>query len=220
MKTGTKITAPIAQMTDRPKQDWTLEDLTNYAAVRADGLRRMAKQTLEELYLFGEALSLIRALKKGEGKKWLQWLSKQPYSNTSAFQAIKFFERVGSLEDLSLLDGMTITEAKIALDVIAPKPVVARPSMKAAPAPAPIAPTKAEIETRSPGASSLAERLMAPSESPSGVHAAEYLGRVGSLLTAAERAGIDSACLELLDEIAETVDRLRGDLELRKAVAA
>ena len=68
------------------------------------------------MWLFGEALFFIRESLKEKGQ-WMKWVETQPFSLSTATNAIKVFERV-TFEDLKKFDGMTASDLKVALDII------------------------------------------------------------------------------------------------------
>jgi hypothetical protein len=106
----------MVQENDHPSKAWTLEKLEGYALDRADQISTFGRKTIIHTWLFGASLALIREIMK-ENRRWIDWLKTQPYSPTTAMNAIKLHERV-SLKDLSKFDGMGVSDLKVALDII------------------------------------------------------------------------------------------------------
>ena len=102
--------------TNRPSKTWTLEKLEQYALSRAGEISTFGRKTLEQTWLFGEAVFFIRESLKEKGQ-WMKWVETQPFSLSTATNAIKAFERV-TLDELKKFDGMTASDMKVALDII------------------------------------------------------------------------------------------------------
>jgi hypothetical protein len=112
---------PIIAPINFPSKTWTLEKLEQYALSRADEISSFGRKTLEQTWLFGEVVSLIRDYLKEKGQ-WMDWVRTQPYSLSTATNAIKVFERV-TFDELKKFDGMTASDMKVALDIIKMPPV-------------------------------------------------------------------------------------------------
>ncbi len=65
------MSAEMVTASQRPNQDWTLDQLAAYALERVATIRGFAKKTVEEAYLFGESLFYVKQIKK-EGKDWVR----------------------------------------------------------------------------------------------------------------------------------------------------
>ncbi len=99
----------------RPNKSWTLDSLENYALKRAGAIHNFGRKTLEETWLFGEALGFIRERKKGS-LVWMKWVATQPFSQSTATNAIKVSERV-SFDELKKFEGMSASDLKAALEI-------------------------------------------------------------------------------------------------------
>ncbi len=77
-----------------PNKDWTLQSLENYALSRVGEINICGRKTLEQTWFLGEVLSLIRDEIKKEKGGWMKWVEIQPYSLSTATNAIKVYERI------------------------------------------------------------------------------------------------------------------------------
>ena len=95
----------------------TLEEITAFITERHGQLAYFARRTVVEVYWLGYALGLAKSkfTKEGEFRNYLATL---PFSHTSAYQAIALHRAYTSEEDIA---GLTITEAKLAANIIGPK---------------------------------------------------------------------------------------------------
>jgi hypothetical protein len=125
----------MVQENDLPNKSWTLEKLQGYALDRADQISSFGRKTIIHTWLFGASLACIQEIKK-ENRTWIDWLKSQPFSPTTAANAIKLYEKV-RIEDLSRFDGMTVSDLKVMLDIIK-RP----PSKRQEEAPAPTSPAR------------------------------------------------------------------------------
>ena len=64
---------PIIAPTNRPSKTWTLKSLEKYALSRAVEIGTFGRKTLEQTWLFGEALCFIRESLKEKGQ-WMEWV--------------------------------------------------------------------------------------------------------------------------------------------------
>jgi hypothetical protein len=110
------MNTPSKTNVSRPDSTWTLNRLQDYAISKAIEIHNFGRRTITESWLFGESLALIRKIKK-EDRTWMEWLKTQPFSPTTATNAIKLHERVG-FEDLESFDGMNISDMKVMLSII------------------------------------------------------------------------------------------------------
>ena len=102
---------PIITPTNRPSKTWTLEKLEQYALSRAVEIGNFGRKTLEQTWLFGEVVSLIRESLKEKGQ-WMDWVRPQTYSLPTATNAIKVFKHV-TFDDLKRFDGMTVSDLEV-----------------------------------------------------------------------------------------------------------
>ena len=125
----TKTVLNSITATDRPSDNWSLEELESYALDRATEICNFRRRTLVETWLFGESLALIRNLKK-EDRGWMNWVKTQPYSLSTAMNAIKLYERI-IFDELDLFKDMTVSDMKSALEIIK-KPIPQKRRQKSA----------------------------------------------------------------------------------------
>jgi hypothetical protein len=221
--------------TNRPSNTWSLEDLENYALDRASEIWNFGRRTIVETWLFGESLSMIRDLKK-ENRGWMNWVKTQPFSLSTATNAIKVHQRI-SFEELDLFKDMTVSDMKSALEIIK-KPIPQKRRQKAAASGASdmtndllsqIGPQNSEVDSQDPivGANDAAPenasarkvtmtdysrkdlQKNAPEVGPS-LTAAEILGRALNLLFEAESVGITSDCSDVLAQISAKITAFTG----------
>lgn len=221
---------------ERPSTDWTLDRLEKYALSCVNKIAGFGRKTIQQTWLFGEAIALIQKLKKGQGE-WMEWLKTQPFSHGTASNAIKLYERI-RFEDLESCEDMTSTDLKVMLGIIKRPPV----SKKQQPAPTPDqvadaatlpfpsvdgrtepsadgvtpptsnAPDRHVTVTGETGPDrKLNEPVVGPDLTP-----AERLGQVLNLIADVETSGVTADCSDLLIEIEAKVAALRQTL----AVAA
>jgi hypothetical protein len=218
----------------RPNKDWTLKNLEKYALDRVQEIHGFGRKTTVQLWLFGEALSLIRQRQK-ESKTWMDWVKTQPYSLTTATNAIKFWERIG-FDDLQSYDGMSLSDLKAVLDIIKLPPVPKRRKQT------PVLPTTEQAIDQTTGnapeatdqttdapeatdestdaPNKAAERKVTTtdysqkgrkSEEPKvgpDLTAAEMLGQALNMLIAAEEIGVSQDCSGILTELATKIGAL------------
>lgn len=220
--------------TNRPSNTWSLEDLESYALDRASEICNFGRRTIIETWLFGESLSIIRDLKK-EDRGWMNWVKTQPFSLSTATNAIKVFERV-SFEELNLFKDMSVTDMKSALDIIK-TPIAQKRRHKTAASSANEMtndPTPQTHEVDSQAASVVADaapenaparkvtmtdysrkdlQKNAPNVGPS-LTAAEILGQVFNLLIEAESLGITPDCSDVLTQISAKITAFTGTVNV------
>ena len=210
--------API----NRPNKTWTLENLEKYALSRADEISTFGRKTLEQTWLFGEVVSLIRDYLKEKGQ-WMDWVRTQPFSLSTATNAIKVFERV-SFEDLKKFDGMTASDLKVALDIIK-MPSPSKTHKEEGEEPTPNAPEKATDATTDDAPEKASDRrvtITGPSRNGNqkttepevgvALTASEVLGKAYSLLITAEQIGITSDCTDILAKLSEKLSNLAATI--------
>lgn len=221
---------------DRPTQDWTIDRLEKYSLSCVHRIAGFGRKTIQQTWLFGEALYFIRTIKL-EGREWVEWVKAQPYSLSTAMNAVKLYERV-KMENLDSLDGMTVSDLKAALDIIKKPPVskkqkptsTADQVTDAATLPLPSVEGRTETDAGrdSPPTADTPDRhvtvngetgpdrkLNEPVVGPD-LTPAERLGQVLNLIADVETSGVTADCSDLLIEIEAKVAALRQTL----AVAA
>ena len=213
-----QIIAPI----NRPSKTWTLEKLEKYALSRVAEISSFGRKTLEQTWLFGEALSFIRESLKEKGQ-WMEFVKTQTYSLSTATNAIKAFERV-SFEDLKKFDGMTVSDLKVALDIIK-MPSRSKNHKEEGEKSTPNAPEKATDATTDDAPKKAAVRKVTTTDySRNGdqkttepavgvaLNASEVLGKAYSLLITAEQIGITPACTDILAKLSEKLSNLAATI--------
>jgi hypothetical protein len=231
---------------NRPDKAWTLETLENYARDRADEISNFGRKTIVETWLFGESLALIRNLKK-EDRGWMNWVKSQPYSLSTATNAIKVYERV-KFDELTLFKDMTVSDLKSALEIIKSPPPQRRRIEKAVPVSQEVLkdhttsekvadtdsgslPEDTTVETNDEAPEKATIRKMAttdytqpshkkspaPEEVGPSLTACEVLGRAFTFLVEAEKLGITPDCKALLTQISAKVAALVQALDAEVA---
>ena len=231
----TKTVLNSITATDRPSNNWSLEDLENYALDRASEICNFGRRTIFQTWLFGESLSMIRNLKK-EDRGWMNWVKTQPFSLSTASNAIKVFERV-SFEELNLFKDMSVTDMKSALDIIKTPIPQKRRQKTAASVASEVAndlssqdvPQNSEVDSQAatvqdaditpengqPRKETITDysrkglQRNAPEVGPS-LTAAEILGQAFNLLIEAESVGITPDCTDVLAQISAKVAAYTG----------
>jgi hypothetical protein len=227
---------PIIAPINRPRKSWTLDALKKYALSRAVEIGNFGRKTLKQTWLFGEALFFIHEIKKEKGQ-WMEFVKTQPYSLSTAMNAIKVFKRV-SLDQLEEFDGMTASDLKVALAIIKMPPASRRRQEEKS---TPNAPEKATDtttgDTREKAAKPDAEvkgvstkkcdKPVAQQNAPAAqpltpeatiplMTAMEYLHKINLKLEELERGLVgvtpDDHLLNLINQAIATLQRLRGDV--------
>jgi hypothetical protein len=200
---------------DRPNKTWSLKNLENYALDRASEINNFGRKTIMETWLFGESLSLIRDIKKDTGD-WINWIKTQPYSLSTATNAIKVNKRV-TFDELNLFKDMTVTDMKSALLIIQSPPPQSRRRERLLP----INSEEAKVETTDGAPEKAAPRKITVTDySRVGVQknhtpevgasltASEVLGQAYTLLIEAEGIGVTVDCNEILAQISSKITNL------------
>jgi len=227
-----QIIAPI----NRPSKSWTLDALKKYALSRAVEIGNFGRKTLEQTWLFGEALFFIRDYLKEKGQ-WMKWVETQTFSLSTAMNAIKVFERV-TLDELKKFDRMTSSDMKVALDIIKMPPA---PMKRQEEKSTPNAPEKATDTTTGDTPEKAAkpdaevkgvstkkcDKQVAQQNAPAAqpltpeatiplMTAMEYLHKINLKLEELERGLVgvtpDDHVLNLINQAIATLQRLRGDV--------
>ncbi len=206
-----------------PSKDWTLKSLEDYALSRCGEISTWGRKTLEQTWFLGQVLSLIRAITKEKGG-WMKWVSAQPFSLSTAINAIKVYERI-TFDELTKFDGMTTTDMKAALEIIKTPP----PSKKSKAVenkPTPNAPEQVTDQTTEAAPETASDRKMTTTDySRNGgqkknaelevgvaLNASEVLGKALSLLIAAEQIGITPDCSDILAKLSEKITVLTATI--------
>ena len=220
--------------TNRPSKTWTLGALEKYALSRAGEISTFGRKTLEQTWLFGEALSFIRDIKKEEGQ-WMEFVNNQRYSMSTAMNAIKFSNRV-TFDDLKKFDGMTASDLKVALDIIK-MPSPSKKHQEEGEKSTPNAPEKAtdattEVATQEAtdattgdtpekaavrkvtitGPSRNGDQKTAEPEVGVALTASEVLGKAYNFLIQAENIGITPACKDILATLSAKLSDLAATI--------
>jgi hypothetical protein len=196
--------------------------LEQYALSRAVEISSFGRKTLEQTWLFGEVVSLIRDYLKEKGQ-WMDWVRTQPYSLSTATNAIKVFERV-TFDELKRFNGMTASDMKVALDIIK-MPSPPKKHKEEGEKPTPNAPEKATDTTTGDTPEKASERrvtITGPSrngdqkttEPEVGVAltASEVLGKAYNFLIQAEQIGITPACKDILATLSAKLSDLAATI--------
>ena len=227
---------PIIAPTNRPSKSWTLEKLEKYALSRVAEIGNFGRKTLEQTWLFGEALFFIRESLKEKGQ-WMKWVETQTYSLSTATNAIKICARV-TLDELKKFNRMTASDMKVALDIIKMPPA---PRKRQEEKSTPNAPEKAtdtttgdtpekaaKLDAEVKGVSTRkCDKPVAQQNAPAAqpltpeatiplMTAMEYLHKINLKLEELERGLVgvtpDDHLLSLINQAIATLQRLRGDV--------
>ncbi len=206
----------------RPDKSWDLKKLEGYALDRAKEIHSFGRKTITQTWLFGESLSLIRDFLK-EKSGWMKWVEAQPFSLSTASNAIKVFPRV-TFDELKKFDGMTTTDMKAALEIIK-MPPPSKKSKAVEDKPTPNAPEQATVQTTEPAPETAVRKITTTGYSRNGdqkknpepevgvaLTASEVLGKALSLLIAAEQIGITPACKDILAKLSEKITVLTATI--------
>ena len=153
----------------------------------------------------------------------MDWVRTQPYSLSTATNAIKVFERV-TFEELKKFDGMTASDMKVALDIIK-MPPPSKKHKEEGEKPTPNAPEKATDATTDDAPEKASDRrvtITGPSrngdqkttEPEVGVAltASEVLGKAYNFLIQAEKIGITPACKDILATLSAKLSDLAATI--------
>jgi hypothetical protein len=222
-----EMSKEIITSNERPVKGWTLKALEAYAQQRALEINNFGRKTLVQTWLFGSSLSLIKEIQKKD-QKWMEWVKTQPYSLSTATNAVKLFQRV-TFEELSSFDGMSVSDLKAALDIIKSPPPQRKKQSSTPPQQAKGTALKlvngqeqaepsADVEqstnvtTTQPHVTGTdyrrnGRKTTKPVVGPT-LTASEVLGQALNLLLEVEKQGVTADCSEILTEIAAKVASL------------
>jgi hypothetical protein len=219
----------IVSDASRSDKTWNLKSLQRYALDRADAIGNFGRKTLTQTWLFGESLSFIQEITKKKGG-WMDWVKTQPYSLSTAVNAIKVYKRIG-FDELESFVGVTGTDIKIALDILnSPPPKKLRKQTPAATTTGEAteqSSSDAPEQATEQSSNDAPERKVTTTDYSRGgsrknsdpevgakLTAAEILGQANNLLIEAEEIGITPECMDILAQMSERIATLTQTLKV------
>jgi hypothetical protein len=111
------VPRPCDDQNPVPDASWTIDDLRRYAAERLGEAVALARRSTVQVFRAGRALCLIKG-KVESDEPWIAWLQRNDMARTSAWEAMKLFER--AKEEAAIAD-IPITEAKKTYGIVKPR---------------------------------------------------------------------------------------------------
>ncbi len=114
----TKPAAPFSKSeTAQPSEDWTLDQLAEFAHEKMRKFAILGKKTAQQYWLLGRSLMMIRErLKRDDAKKkqgnWISWIESKGFDYHQVRNAIEIAEAIKNLDDL---EGLSLADVRKAI---------------------------------------------------------------------------------------------------------